>query len=231
MAIKSPLILSLHVGLPRTMGAEAGSAGPPDPDDPDQGRTSGEWTSAIFKEPVEGPVWLSSTGLAGDGVADREDHGGPEMAVMAYAADHYAAWRSELAQPFLKFGAFGENVSISRVDEESVCVGDIYAVGDARLQVSKPRLPCWKLARRLGVKDIVARVHEKAWGGWYLRVLREGHVERGNFAVLEERPCPQWTVSRAYRVFRNRREDRQAAAELAACSLLSAGWREKLRSP
>ena len=219
MDIKAPLILSVRVGLPKTMGTE----GAPDPMDQ-------PWTSCIFKEPVEGLVWLSTMGLTGDGQTDIGDHGGPEMAALGYSAEHYPAWRTELEQPFLKYGAFGENFSSSRLDEESVCVGDIYAIGDARVQVSKPRLPCWKLARRLRVKDMVERVHAKAWGGWYLRVLTEGYVERGNVVVLEERPYPQWSVARVYQVYQRKKVDRQAALDLADCTALSPEWRERLRS-
>jgi len=220
MTIKAPLILSLQVGLPRTIGTE-GAADPMDQ----------PWTSSIFKEPVEGPVWLSRAGLAGDRQTDAADHGGGEMAVLGYAAEHYPEWRVELAQPFLKYGAFGENFTISRLDERTVCVGDIYAVGDARLQVSMPRRPCWKLTRRLRVKDMVERVHAKARGGWYFRVLTEGHVERSNFVVLEEQPWPQWSVARAYDVYQRRAQERQTALELADCAALSPTWRERLRTP
>jgi len=217
LAIKAPLILSLNVGLPRTMGTE-GAADPMDR----------PWTSAILKEHVEGPVWLSSAGLKGDAQSDTKDHGGSDMAVLAYAADHYPVWRVELNQPFLKYGAFGENLTVSRMDESSVCIGDTYAIGDARVQVSHPRLPCWKLARRLRVEDMIQRVHAKGWGGWYLRVLAEGFVERSSFVVLEDRPYAQWDVARVYSVYRGRRERPEAAAELARCHLLSESWRQSL---
>src|SRR5262245_41369925 len=181
MAIKAPLILSLQVGQPRNLGTEGAS------DPMDQ-----PWTSAIFKEPVEGPVYLSATGLAGDAQVDIPDHGGVEMAVLGYSAEHYPIWRAELEQPKLAYGAFGENFTISRLDEEQVCIGDVYVVGDARIQVSMPRRPCWKLARRFRRNDMIERVHETGWGGWYHRVLQPGHVERGSFVVLEDRPWPQW---------------------------------------
>src|SRR5262245_55324609 len=132
MAIKAPLILQLAVGLSKPYGTE-GAADPMDQ----------PWTTAIFKEPVEGPVWLSATGLAGDQQTD-DDHGGSQMAVLGYSAEHYAVWHDELKMPFLKHGAFGENFTISRQDEQTVCIGDTYAVGDARVQVSMPRRPCWK---------------------------------------------------------------------------------------
>ena len=218
MAIKAPLVLSIQVGLPKTMGTE-GSANPDD----------APWTSAIFKDPVEGPVWLSKTGLAGDGAAETDGHGGLEQAALGYSAEHYPGWRTELKQPFLKHGAFGENLTISRLTEQTVCIGDTFSIGDARVQVSFPRKPCWKLNRRFKMNDIVERVHSTVRVGWYLRVLVEGFVERSNFVVLEERPFPDWTVERAYGVYDQRAVDRAAAKELAEVSLLNETWRRRLR--
>ncbi|HEY3176720.1 MAG TPA: MOSC domain-containing protein [Candidatus Polarisedimenticolia bacterium] len=219
MTIKAPLLLSLQVGLSRTLG----TAGAQDPDEQ-------PWTTAIFKEPVEGPVRLSQQGLEGDAVADLEDHGGLDQALLGYSSEHYPAWRTELGQPFLKYGAFGENFTISRLDETSVCIGDIYAIGQARVQVALPRRPCWKLARRLRNPGVIERVHETARGGWYMRVLQEGFVERGSFVVLEERPCPEWTVTRAYRVYHEPAKDRPAARKLADCAPLAELWKEHLRA-
>lgn len=219
MAIKAPLILSLNVGMPKRLGVEGSS-------DPDEQ----PWTSAIYKDPVEGPVRLTRTGLEGDGHAEEDGHGGTEMAVLIYAADHYAAWKQELGQPFLKHGAFGENFTVSRLTEETVCIGDSYVVGEARIQISMPRAPCWKLARRFKVPDMVERVRESGRTGWYLSVLQEGFVERSNFVVLEDRPYPEWTVARAWKVYLNRVAEPSPARELAACPALPEHWRRRLAS-
>ena len=141
----------------------------------------------------------------------------------------FSGWRTELKQPFLKHGAFGENLTISRLTEQTVCIGDTFSIGDARVQVSFPRKPCWKLNRRFKMNDIVERVHSTVRIGWYLRVLVEGFVERSNFVVLEERPFPDWTVERAYGVYDQRAVDRAAAKELAEVSLLNETWRRRLR--
>ena len=212
-----PTLLSIQVGLPREFGVE----GAPDPMDR-------PWTTGFFKEPVDGPVWLGRTNLAGDGQADRKNHGGPDKAVLAYSADHYPLWRTELNRPDFPYGAFGENFTIADLSETNVCIGDVYAIGEVRVQVSQPRQPCWKIARRWHIKDLTARVHETGRTGWYLRVLTGGYVEAGTPVVLLERPFPQWTVARATEVMNRRREDPDAAAELAACPLLSAVWRETL---
>ena len=186
------------------------------------------WVTSFFKDPVDGPVWLGLTNLAGDGQADLENHGGPDKAVLAYAAAHYPLWRAELGRPDLPYGAFGENFTIAGLTEATVCIGDVYAIGEARVQVSQPRQPCWKIARRWRIKDLTARVRETGRTGWYLRVLTEGYVEPGLPVTLIERPYPQWTVARATEIMHRRREAPAAAAELAACPLLSTAWRETL---
>lgn len=182
------------------------------------------WTSAIFKEPVEGPIRLGTLHLAGDGQADPRVHGGPEKAVLAYSADHYPLWNADLAPLRLPYGAFGENFTIAGQTEASVCIGDTYSVGEARVQVAQPRTPCWKLARKWDLKDLPARVLDTGRTGWYFRVLQEGEVRRGMAIDLLERPLPQWTVARVGRLAAGG-AGAQEAADLAACPLLSPGWR------
>lgn len=213
----TPRLLTLQVGLPKDLGVE----GAPDPMDR-------PWSTGSFKAPITGPLWLGTTNLAGDGQADPKHHGGPDKAVCAYPAAHYPAWRAELALPDFPFGAFGENFTLKGITEETVCVGDTYGVGEARVQVSQPRQPCWKLSRRWRVKDLALRVQATGRTGWYFRVVAEGNVAPGSPLILLERPFPEWTIARANRVMHESRHDRAAAATLAACRLLSANWRETL---
>jgi len=215
--MNDPQLLSIQVGRPRHFGVE----GAVDPMDR-------PWFSSFYKEPVEGPVWLGQTNLAGDGQADLENHGGADKAVLAYAGAHYPAWRMELNRPDLPYGAFAENFTIAGLTEESVCIGDIYTIGDARVQVSQPRQPCWKIARRWRIKDLTARVRETGRTGWYVRVLAEGYVEAGQPVILLERPFPRWTIAQATEIMHRRHDDPDAAAELAASPLLSPVWRETL---
>ncbi len=214
-----PLVVSVNVGLPRDFGRP----GAMDP-------LERPWRSASIKDPVEGPVWLGRAGLTGDAQADRRMHGGEDMTALAYAADHYPYWRRELDRPDFAYGAFGENLTIAGMREESVCIGDTLAVGEARVQVTMPRGPCINLARRWKVPDMIERVRDAGWAGWYLRVLQEGHVRRGDPAVVLERPHPEWTVMRAARVRQHRHEDRESARALAACPELSDLWRRPLIS-
>lgn len=211
-------LLSIQTGLPRTIGVENA----PDPMDR-------EWTSGFIKETIRGAVDATLTGLAGDGQADLKHHGGPDKAINAYPAEYFAVWRDELGLEF-SAGAFGENFTTEGALEHDVCIGDIYQVGAIVVQITQPRQPCWKLARRWRIKDFAARVEQTGRTGWYFRVLQPGSVEAPAELKLVERPYPQWTAAEANQIMHHRRTDWAAAAALAACPALSASWQATLSS-
>ena len=209
----SARLVSIQVALPREHGT------------PDAERAIDRpWTTAFFKEPVDGPVWLGTTNLVGDRQADLKHHGGEDRAVLAYAAAHYPGWRAELYLE-VPHGAFGENFTVAGMDEAAVCLGDVYEVGGAVVRVSQPRIPCWKIARRWGVKDLSARVQRSGRTGWYLRVLREGEVAAGDEIRLVERPHPEWSIARANAALYTRPVMEGEVRALAACPALAAGLR------
>jgi MOSC domain-containing protein YiiM len=187
------------------------------------------WSSGIFKSAVEGKVRVTKMGIEGDEQADPEFHGGPDNVVLAYDAEHYPVWREELRMPELAFGGFGENFTVRRFTDDAVCIGDVWRVGgELTLQVTQSRQPCFKLARRLRQVEIVKRVKETSWGGWYLRVLCEGFAEAGMKIELVERVHPEWTVARAVQTMYARNKDVEQAKELAALPELSARWKREL---
>jgi MOSC domain-containing protein YiiM len=185
------------------------------------------WRTAFVKEPVRGPVWLGTTNLAGDGQADPRVHGGPDMAVLCYSGDHYPRWRDEIGMDFPN-GGFGENFTVAGRDERSVCIGDVYEVGETVVQVSQPRGPCSKIANRWQRADLLDLVLETGRHGWYLRVLRDGHVEAGQELRMRERPHPEWTVRRAADVYLERKQRPSEAAALATCPALAGRARNDL---
>jgi MOSC domain-containing protein YiiM len=211
------LLLSVQIGRPRTVGT------PHAPDPMDRA-----FTSAIWKEPVEGRVWAGSLGLRGDSVADTRSHGGPDQALLMYAASHYPLWRAEWGRDGVGPGSFGENLTVEGVTEDEACIGDVLEIGEARFQVSHPRQPCSTLARRHQVRDMIDLVHENGRSGWYLRVLEEGYVEAGQAVRLTGRPHPDWSVRRAARAMLNRHKDRDEAHALAPVEALSREWRDRL---
>ncbi len=137
-------------------------------------------TTAIFKEPVEGRVTVNTLNIEGDGQADLEVHGGPSKAVYAYPAEHYASWRGELDDMELPWGIFGENLTTEGLLEDAVRIGDRFCIGTTTLQVTEPRVPCYKLAVRFDRPDIVRLINQTGRTGFYLRVLEEGVVEAGD---------------------------------------------------
>jgi len=211
------ILRSIQVGVPRSYGAE-GAEEPLDR----------PWTSAIAKQPVAGAVWIGRMGVAGDMQADRQVHGGPDKAVLAYGYEHYAVWRELLARTDVGPGWFGENLTIAGADEATVCVGDRFAIGQARFEVTQPRQPCATLNRRFHRKDMVKLVHADQRTGWYLRVLTEGWAEAGMPVALADRPFPQWPVRVAAELMVERAQRREESVRLAACPALSESWRGTL---
>jgi MOSC domain-containing protein YiiM len=214
----SATLRSIQVGMPTHYGLENA------PDVHDR-----PWTTGFYKAPVEGPVVVGKTNIAGDGQADLFNHGGADKAVLAYSADHYPKWREELRLPEMPFGAFGENLTIAGLSEESVCIGDIYQIGTATFEVSQPRQPCWKLARRWRMHELTAIVVRNSRSGWYLRVLNEGSIAAGMPVTLLERPNEDWTIARANAIMNHRQRDFSETLALANVPKLAASWSDYLR--
>jgi MOSC domain-containing protein YiiM len=212
-----PMVVSIQVGKPRKLGRE-GAIEPMDR----------PWESAIFKSPVVGPVWLGKENLQGDGQADPKHHGGPERAVLAYAEEHYTFWRHALNLPDMTEGSLGENFVVAGITEKDVCIGDVYSIGEALIQVSQPRLPCWKLARRWKVKDLALQAQITGRTGWFFRVLKEGFVEPGQALDLVDRPYPEWTVEAVNSIRHSRDVSNETLLRLASCPLLADSWRAAL---
>jgi len=212
-------LLSVQTGRPTPVGTPGAS-------DP----MERAFTSAIWKRPVSGAARVTRLGLVGDAVADTRVHGGPDQALLMYYGEHYPRWREEWGVSGLGPGGFGENLTVAGLSEESVCVGDVLAIGEVRLQVTATRQPCATLARRHQRRDLVNEVYRTGRSGWYLRVLAEGTLEAGAAVHLLERPNPEWTVRAALLAYRDRARDPGRARDLGRCTGLSERWRSKLAS-
>ncbi|MEZ6093446.1 MAG: MOSC domain-containing protein [Pirellulaceae bacterium] len=210
------LLESIQIGKPQTIALG------------NFGGSSKSWTTGFLKQSVNKPIWLGRVNLAGDGQADLEHHGGPHKAVCVYPKDHFPAWRSDLDLPELDNGAFGENFTVSGLAEADVCVGDTWKIGTVTLQVSQPRQPCWKLARRWNIKDLADRVQQTGKTGWYFRVLVEGQISAHLPMELVERPHLQWTIAAVNQVMHHDKNNLDAATELASLDELSPSWKRTL---
>jgi MOSC domain-containing protein YiiM len=146
--------------------------------------------------------------------------------VLSYSADHYPSWLPVLGPESATYGAFGENLTIAGLTEDYVCIGDVWQIGDTvQLQVSQPRQPCWKLARKWRLRDLVEQVQHTGRSGWYWRVLQTGAVVAGQPLTMLHRTRPEWTIAAANRVMYHRKHDVDAAIALAELPELAASWR------
>ncbi|MEM7558492.1 MAG: MOSC domain-containing protein [Planctomycetota bacterium] len=186
------------------------------------------WESAIAKLPVAGPILVLPEGLDGDQQADRVHHGGPDKAILAYNSGHFSAWQEEFSDWSVSGGTFGENLTVDGVGESDVCIGDVYRVGTAVLQVSQPRQPCWKLSRKWNIPKLAVLVQKTGRTGWYFRVLETGSINSGDQLELIDRPHPEFTVQRAHKIMHAKPRSAEADLLLSQCLSLSASWREQL---
>lgn len=187
--------------------------------------------SAIFKTPQSGPQSVTEVGLADD-QQQYAVHGGVDKALHQYCAAHYPTWRSEKPDKAHLFdaGAFGENFVSNGLDEDCVCIGDVFSVGkEVRVQVSEPRMPCYKLNHRFEWSRCAVRVQKTGRTGWYLRVLRTGKVQEGDEMVLSERRHPRWSISAAQRVLFREEGGREAVEQLGNLKELGKEIRELLK--
>ncbi|MCR4347623.1 MAG: MOSC domain-containing protein [Sulfuricaulis sp.] len=200
-------LMSVNIGMPRPV--------------PHEGRVV---STGIFKEPVVGPILLRHLNLDGDGQADLRVHGGADKAVYAYPFEHYAFWEAELGRDDFSHGHFGENFTITGWLEDTVCIGDEFQIGKARVQVTQPRSPCFKLGIRMGDDQFPARFATANRTGFYLRVLQEGRVAAGDAIERVAHDADSLCVSDVFRLRHDRgtREEYERAARLPA---LSPSWR------
>ncbi len=186
--------------------------------------------TGLFKEPVE-RVMVRRSGLVGDHQADRRYHGGPEKAMHQYPPDHYPriAARFPAAAHHAVPGALGENLASAGMTEHTVCIGDRYRMGEAEVEVSQPRTPCWKLNHRFGEDDLSRFVLAERITGWYYRVIREGTIECGAAITLLARPNPDWTLDRFWTAVNLHRPEPDELRALADAVGLTADWARRLR--
>lgn len=209
------VLQSMQVGTPQFYGQEGARE-----------MMQRRWETSFFRQPDTQPRWLYTTHLEGNRQADTKNHGRPNQAVLLYAAEHYPLWRAELGRVEMGAGGFGENFTLAGLSERTACIGDIYALGEARIQVTGPRYPCWKIERRWGIKGLTARVAASGRTGWYCRVLQEGLIEPDMTVYLVERPYPAWTISLVNDFGHGRQHDLEQARELASCPQLTPLWQE-----
>ncbi len=177
--------------------------------------------SGIWKSPVVGRVAARGVNLEGDDQADRKAHGGPDKAVYAYAVEDIRWWEREVRRP-LEPGQFGENLTTQGIDVNEALVGERLQVGTSVLEVSEPRVPCWRLGFRMDDPRFVRRFTEALRPGAYLRIVVEGVVGAGDAILVVERPDHGVSIRDVFRIYTRDRED---AGRLLAVPGMSESWK------
>lgn len=205
-------ILSINVGMPREV----------------------EWQgervlTGIFKEPVAGRLHLRMLNLDGDAQADLTVHGGPDKAVYAYPFEHYAGWEKFVSR-HLSPGAFGENLTTAGFLEDQVHIGDEYRIGTARIVVTQPRMPCYKLGIRFGDSSMVKAFLKARRPGIYFSVREEGIVSAGDAIELVHADERQVSVTDLLELILNKGPALEDVERVLAIPGLAAVWRAHFQS-
>ncbi|HDR7420662.1 TPA: MOSC domain-containing protein, partial [Bacillus cereus] len=201
-------LLSLNIGLPKevTYGGKVIHTG-------------------INKKQVKEPVYLSFVKFNGDGQADLVHHGGVDKAVCVYTGDHYPYWEKELNQDFV-YGAFGENITVSSMREEDVCIGDTFELGQAIVQVTQPRQPCFKLAKKYNIPKLPLYFQETGYTGFYFRVLKEGWVSSVDTLKKLQSDPKGVSVAFANRIMHKEKQNIEGVKRILEVNALSCSWRK-----
>jgi MOSC domain-containing protein YiiM len=204
VATTVPKVLSVNVGTPREF--EYG------------GRLA---RSAIWKSPVPGRIAARGVNLNGDDQADRQAHGGPDKVIYAYAIEDLRWWEQEIGRS-LAFGEFGENLTTEGIEVNNALVGERWAVGTTVLEVSEPRIPCWRLGVRMNDPLFPRHFTQAERPGPYLRLVVEGDVGAGDEIRVVERPDHGLTIRDVFRIYTR---DRDQVERLLAVPQMSQSWR------
>ncbi len=142
--------------------------------------------TGIYKTPTSNPIFLGKTDVKDDDVIDRIHHGGEDKACYFYAANHYEFWKEKYPDLDWKHGFFGENLTIEDFDENNIKIDSTYRIGEAIIQISEPRQPCYKLGIRFNNQKVIKEFLNTSYSGFYVRILQEGEVKAGDQLILIE---------------------------------------------
>lgn len=201
-------IVSLNVGKPKTV--QFGKK---------------EVETGFHKSSTSDTLFLSTVNFEGDGQGDLVHHGGVEKAVCVYPSEHYPFWENELKRP-LSNGSFGENLTLRGLTEEAVCIGDTFKIGEAVVQVSQPRQPCFKLSLVHELKQLPVIMQDTGYTGFYFRVLQEGLVSASDSLVRISRPELAISATEANRLMHHDKDDFAGIQRILSVKELSASWRK-----
>lgn len=163
-------------------------------------------TTGIFKEPVDDPIFLDAFAIKGDHINNKKVHGGIDKACYAYGENYYEYWKGLYPDLKWTYGMFGENLTISELDESQILIGDIFKVGEAIVQVSQPRQPCNKFAAKFGDTEVIKKFIDFDHPGVYFRAIQSGNVKVGDELQLDLRNEKALSVQQIYQLIYSKKE-------------------------
>jgi len=177
-------------------------------------------TTGIYKRPVTGRTTTRGVNVVGDDQADRSVHGGPDRALYAYAAEDLEWWADQLGRP-IPAGMMGENLTTADVDVTNAVIGERWRIGSVLLEVTAPRVPCFKLGIKMGDGRFPIRFAAAGRPGAYLRIIEHGELGAGDDITVADVPDHDVTVALVAHAFH---DDHSLAAKLLTAPALGAGW-------
>ena len=158
-------------------------------------------STGIFKYPVKEAILLKADEVDKDLIADKRVHGGEFKACYLFSSKYYNYWKKLYPNLDWNWGMFGENLTVEGLDESKIHVGDIYKVGNALVQITQPREPCFKLGIRFETQQILKQFIEHGHPGTYVKIVKEGTVKTGDTFELEEKSKTNLTTQQLYQLY------------------------------
>ena len=184
--------------------------------------------TGIYKQAVNGPVAVHVEGLAGDIQVDRVNHGGPDKAIYVYSQDNYPYWEHYMQTPAFSPGQFGENLTVSGMGDDVIHIGDIIQFGEVLTEVTQPRVPCFKLGIKMGDKSFVGTFLTSGRVGFYVRILKTGHIRPGDTIERKNTGPSALTIRDAMLALVKGQRQQDVIRQALAIPALSLAWRNDL---
>ena len=190
-----------------------------------------EIKTGIFKSVTDNEIVITKTNIIGDEQADLVNHGGEHKAVYAFSSDHYEYWKKELKNEKLSFGMFGENFTISNLSEKDIHIGEQFRIGTALLEVSQPRVPCFKLGIALDNKSILKLFTQHHCTGVYFRVIEPGIVKKDDELIIEKEVEHNISIKKLFQAYFDKSyiDYESVLSEAYSLKELAPEWKEKIR--
>ncbi|WP_136480535.1 MOSC domain-containing protein [Cognatitamlana onchidii] len=189
-----------------------------------------EINTGIYKNPVNEPILLGSQGVQDDEIADRKVHGGEFKACYIFSADHYNYWKSLYPNLEWNWGMFGENLTVSSLNEKELHIGDIYKIGKTLVQVTQPREPCFKFGVKFNNQNVLNQFIDYGYSGTYVRILEEGYVKTGDKIELVEKAKNSISIFQLFSLLFSKDKNKDHIKLIIDNSALPKKKRDKLKT-